>query len=205
MTSNQNNTKPVMSVFEAVKQTVTARQAAERYSIHVNRHGMVACPFHPDSNPSMKLDNRFHCFACQADGDAIDFVSRLYQLPGKAAAVKLADDFGIAYDINQMPDPKHQNRERTPECQEEDQFFKVLTQYFQKLRQWEVLFAPQSPAEEMHPLFIEALQRKSYVEDLLDSYLFGTSEERAALQKEHNQEVKVIEQRIRNYAQIPDR
>ena len=92
-----------MNVFEAVKQTVTTRQAAEMYGIRVNRHGMAVCPFHNDRNPSMKVDKRFHCFACQADGDAVDFVSRLFGLPSREAAIKLADDFGIPYDSRQKP------------------------------------------------------------------------------------------------------
>ena len=75
-----------MNVFEAVKGNVTARQAAEMYGVQVSRHGMAVCPFHNDKNPSMKVDKRFHCFACQADGDAVDFVSRLFGLPGKEAA-----------------------------------------------------------------------------------------------------------------------
>ena len=87
-----------MNVFEAVKGNVTARQAAELYGVRVNRQGMAVCPFHNDKNPSMKVDKRFHCFACQADGDAVDFVSRLFGLPGKEAAMKLADDFSIPYD-----------------------------------------------------------------------------------------------------------
>ena len=93
-----------MNVFEAVKQTVTTRQAAELYGIRVNRYGMAVCPFHNDRNPSMKVDKRFHCFACQADGDAIDFVSRLFGLSSKEAAMKLADDFGICYDSRQLVD-----------------------------------------------------------------------------------------------------
>lgn len=97
-----------MNVFEAVKQTVTTRQAAELYGIPVSRHGMAICPFHNDKNPSMKLDMRFHCFACQADGDAVDFVSRLFGLSGKAAAMKLADDFSIPYDArkSRLSDPR---------------------------------------------------------------------------------------------------
>ena len=65
-----------MNVFEAVKQSVTTRQAAEHFGIRVGRNGMCVCPFHADKNPSMKVDRRFHCFGCQADGDVIDFVSR---------------------------------------------------------------------------------------------------------------------------------
>ena len=75
-----------MNVFEAVKQSVTTRQAAEHYGIRVGRNGMCVCPFHDDKNPSMKVDRRFHCFGCQADGDVIDFVSRLENVSPKEAA-----------------------------------------------------------------------------------------------------------------------
>ena len=49
-----------MNVFEAVKQSVTTRQAAEHYGIRVGRNGMCVCPFHDDKNPSMKVDRRFY-------------------------------------------------------------------------------------------------------------------------------------------------
>ena len=79
-----------MNVFEAVKQSVTTRQAAEHYGILVGRNGMCVCPFHDDKNPSMKVDRRFHCFGCQADGDVIDFVSRLENVSPREAALMLA-------------------------------------------------------------------------------------------------------------------
>lgn len=44
------------SVFEVVKQSVTAREAAELYGIAVGRGGMACCPFHDDRHPSMKVD-----------------------------------------------------------------------------------------------------------------------------------------------------
>ena len=58
-----------MNVFEAVKQSVTTRQAASFYGIRVGRNGMVCCPFHNDRTPSMKVDSRFYCFGCGASGD----------------------------------------------------------------------------------------------------------------------------------------
>ena len=61
-----------MNVFEAVKQSVTTRQAASFYGIRVGRNGMVCCPFHNDRTPSMKVDSRFYCFGCGASGDVID-------------------------------------------------------------------------------------------------------------------------------------
>src|SRR5699024_8877875 len=84
-----------LNVFEAVKQSVTTRQAAEHYGIHVGRNGMACCPFHNDKTPSMKLDRRYHCFGCGADGDVIDFATALYGLGKKEAAVQLAQDSGF--------------------------------------------------------------------------------------------------------------
>ena len=67
-----------MTLFEQVKECVTARQAAEHYGIKVKRNGMACCPFHKDRHPSMKADKIYHCFACGVGGDAIDFTARLF-------------------------------------------------------------------------------------------------------------------------------
>ena len=109
-----------MNVFEAVKQSVTTRQAAEHYGIRVGRNGMCVCPFHDDKNPSMKVDRRFHCFGCQADGDVIDFVSRLENVSPREAALMLAQDFSIPYEDKEPPSrsrPKRNPRKESPEQQ----------------------------------------------------------------------------------------
>lgn len=41
------------------------------------------CPFHNENTPSFviyKKSNTFHCFGCQANGDAISFVMRLHNI-----------------------------------------------------------------------------------------------------------------------------
>ena len=65
-----------MNLFESVKSSITTREAAEHYGIHVGRSGMCRCPFHNDRTPSMKVDERFHCFGCQADGDVSIFLPK---------------------------------------------------------------------------------------------------------------------------------
>lgn len=188
-----------MNVFEAVKGKVTTRQAAEMYGIRVNRHGMAVCPFHNDRNPSMKVDMRFHCFGCGADGDAVDFVSRLFDLPSKEAAMKLADSFGIAYDSKSKPSIVAKIREPTPQQKfeaEEKRCFRVLSDYFHKLRAWETDYAPKKPEDEWHPLFVETLHRRDYIEYLLDTLIDGTLEDRKALVAEQRNEVIRLEQRF---------
>ena len=65
-----------MTIYEKAKSLVTAREAAEHYGLTANRYGMALCPFHDDHKPSMKLDDRFHCFGCGEDGDVIDFTAK---------------------------------------------------------------------------------------------------------------------------------
>ena len=91
--------------FKAIKGLVTAREAAEHYGLTVNSRGMALCPFHDDHNPSMKLDERFHCFGCGEDGDVIDFTAKYFNLSLKEAAEKLLADFGNGVDLPYTPAP----------------------------------------------------------------------------------------------------
>ena len=185
------------NVFEAVKQSVTTRQAAEHYGIRVNRNGMCVCPFHNDKNPSMKVDKRFHCFGCQADGDVIDFTARLFGLNSKEAALKLAEDFSVSFDAKGHDPPRRRpvKRKISEELrfrQAEQRCFRVLSDYYHLLGedgQW-------------HPLFVEALQKQDYIGYLLDVLLSGTMEEKAAIVAEQGKEVMRIEQRISEFAAI---
>ena len=194
-----------LNVFEAVKQSVTTRQAAEHYGIRVNRNGMACCPFHNDKTPSMKLDKRFHCFGCGADGDVIDFVAALYGLGKKEAAAQLASDFGLAYEDWKPPGRarKPKPRQKSPEEQFREakaHCFRVLADYLHLLRVWKTDYAPHSPEEAFHPRFVEALQKQAHVEYLLDVLLFGETEEKAALITDYGKDVIQLEQRMAELA-----
>ena len=191
-----------MSIFEAVKQTVTTRQAAERYGIRVERNGMCRCPFHDDSTPSMKLDRRYYCFGCGATGDVIDFVSRLRGIGSKEAAILLAQDFAIPYEdgTGKMSKPRQQNTDEQNYQHMERYCSRVLLDYYRLLCRWKEDYAPQTPEEAWNPLFVEALQKKPYIEYLLDILLSGSMEERACVVAEYGKEVRKIEQRISEFA-----
>lgn len=192
-----------MNVFKAVKENVTARRAAEMYGIRVNRNGMACCPFHDDRHPSMKIDKRFHCFGCQADGDVIDLTARLYGLNNLGAAVKLASDFGISYDNKGRASPRPVKKKLSEELrlkQAELQCFRILSDYNHLLEKWKTKYAPETPGEKWHPLFVEALQKQTCTEYLLDTLLGGTVEEKAAIVKEHGKEVMRIGERISELA-----
>ena len=104
------------SLFVTVKENLTTRQAAELYGLAPDRKGMVCCPFHADKHPSMKVDARFHCFGCGADGDVIDFAARLHGLRPYDAARKLAEDANLSVSHNQLERQRNaHNHNGTPE------------------------------------------------------------------------------------------
>ena len=192
-----------MNVFDAVKQSVTTRQAAELYGVKVRRNNMASCPFHKDKTPSMKVDKRFHSFGCGADGDVIDFVSRLYGISSLEAAQKIASDFGISYDVKSaVTKPKKIICRKTDAqiyAEAEQRCFRVLSDYYHLLKKWEIDYAPSIDDETWHPLFVEALQKKSHLEYLLDILVFGEIEEKALLVMEYGKEVASLEQRISEF------
>ena len=194
------------NVFETVKQSVTVREAAERYGIEVKRGGMACCPFHDDKNPSMKLNEEyFYCFGCGATGDVIDLTARLYNLSPKEAAEKLAQDFGLIYD-SQAPPRRNYVRQKT-EAQKfrenRDHAFRVLADYFHLLRKWEAGYTPKTPEEPMHPRFLEAVQQKDYIGYLLDSFLEDSPEEQKLWIAEHQSTITNLERRVNIMADKP--
>ena len=185
-----------MTLFEVVKRSVTTRQAVECYGLSVNRFGKTRCPFHNDRMPSMKVDRRFHCFGCGADGDVIDFVSRLYGLDAKSAAEKLAADFQINYEQSGRTQTLQRTVRAGPDDrQQEDNCLRGLLNYLHLLGQWSMMYAPNWGDGTWHPLFVEARREKDYIEYLLDVLLCSSHEERVALVKEYGKEVMKLERR----------
>lgn len=195
-----------MNAFEAVKQSVTTRQAAEHYGIRVGRNGMACCPFHNDRTPSMKVDSRYYCFGCGATGDVIDFVASLHNLGKKDAAIRLLEDFGIVYDECSHRKANFPIKKTVPKLTFEQKYeqtktkcIRVLLDYRHLLRSWKDIYAPKPADETWHPRFCEALQNISSIEYLLDILLFGETEEQAAVIVEQGKKVMEIEQRIRKF------
>lgn len=159
---------------------------------------MCRCPFHDDKTPSMKADRRFHCFGCGADGDVIDFVSRLEQASPKEAALMLARDFSIPYEDKGPPGRRKPRQETTEQSfkRMERHCFRVLCDYRNLLRRWKEDYAPKTPEDDWNQSFVEALQKQDYVDYLLDVLLSPDMEKRAALIASYGEEVRNLERRM---------
>ena len=91
----------------------------------------------------MKVDSRFHCFGCGADGDAIDLTAKMFQLSLRQAAEKLAADFGLPATGSSPPflcKPVEKS------LNQKEQFYKILCGYRSLLADWRMIYAPQISA-----------------------------------------------------------
>ena len=122
---------------------------------------MACCPFHDDRHPSMKVDTRFLCFGCGADGDVIDFTARLYDLSPKRPPKSWPRI--LAFPMTTRPRPGEAMSGKNPRRRYERKTghgWRVLTDYYHLLRKWEADYSPKTPDVDRHPRFLEAIQKK---------------------------------------------
>lgn len=85
-------------MFDRIKQTVTMADILDRYGLKPSRSGHIVCPFHPDTDPSLKVysdQNRWHCFGCGRGGTVLDFVMHMEGVSVTEAAGLIEGWFNI--------------------------------------------------------------------------------------------------------------
>ena len=121
------------------------------------------------------------------------------------AAGKLIEDMGLTVTAENRPEVQpgirqKAKRERTEKQQFEqavNRIYNVFCDYLHLLNHWAEEYAPRSPTEDFHPLFVEAMHKRDYVEYLLDLLLYGSREDKAFVVIEKGKEVDDLERRIR--------
>ncbi|MBD3315199.1 MAG: toprim domain-containing protein [Chitinivibrionales bacterium] len=82
-------------IVESVKRNTSIIALVRKHGIKVVQKGkshLAVCPFHPDTQASMSLDtkrNLFHCLACNASGNVIQFVMEYEKVTFPEAIEKL--------------------------------------------------------------------------------------------------------------------
>lgn len=73
--------------------------------VPVDRHGNTLCPFHHDTNKSLKVykdpSRGWHCFGCHKGGSVIDMCMLWYGITFRQAVVRLDADFGLGLPLTQ--------------------------------------------------------------------------------------------------------
>lgn len=174
-----------MNIFKTVKEAVSVMDAAYFYGQNPH-HGKCRCPFHNDHTPSMLVDERYYCFGCGATGDVIDYVSKLFNLPPKEAALRIASDFGInIYDTDNRPVPKTEPVKSEWQKQKEfDELVNLCIIWLDKFkRYWEEIRDQNMPdmIGEWNDTFTKAINNIAEADMRLEVFTFGTNEEKHEL------------------------
>ena len=201
-----------MNIFSEVKEYLTARQAAESYGLQIKRNGTACCPFHNDKHPSMKIDRNYHCFACGAGGDVIDYVSRMFGLSQYDAACKLIEDFRLPIEVKNRKELSRQEKERIRKERTEQ---KRIVQIKERFKRWcictiELLKDALTQIQEVSIFLIgkppdvifceeyaQMLHSEPLVNYWLDILCMGNVEEKQELFIKGRREVDKIAERVR--------
>lgn len=169
-----------IDAVQTIKDRLTMREVLERYGYSPNRAGFVCCPFHNEKTPSMKIfEKDYHCFGCGENGDVITFVQKLFNLSFPDTLKKIDVDFGLNLYCDKTFEELRKSHYQTKQLQakkerEKAEREQASAEYWVVFNEWKMLdenkrkFAPKTPDEELHPLFVEALQKLAHQEYLLD-------------------------------------
>lgn len=161
-----------MNYADEIKSRLTMPKILEHYGFKINRSKRIPCPLHngDDANCGVK-EHYIHCFVCGESADVIKFVQVYFGLDFQSAISKLNDDFCLGLPIGQRIDRRKQlemgriafERKRKAE-QQQNERQQIEDDYWAAFDEWKRLddnkrnYAPKTPSEPLHPLFVEALK-----------------------------------------------
>lgn len=163
-----------MDFANEIRNSLDTQEVFSNYGLRPNRSGFVCCFLHNERTPSMKVykgNCGYYCFGCGARGSVIDFVMQYFGLTFTDAISKINADFSLGLPIGerislrqrremehrQMERQEERNREQRERERMEGEYwaaFDVWKKYDTNKRE----YAPKSPSEGFHPLFVEAVK-----------------------------------------------
>ena len=164
--------RKIMNYADEIKSRLKMPEVLDYYGIERNRANRIRCVLHngQDFNCGIK-DHYIHCFVCGQSADVIKFVQVYFDLDFQSAIIKLNDDFRLGLPIGKKIDRRTQlemnkaafERKRKAEQQQKERE-KIEDDYWTAFDEWKRLddnkrnYAPKTPSEPFHTLFVEALK-----------------------------------------------
>ena len=177
-----------MNIFEEVKAAVDINTAAEYYGLNV-RKDTALCPFHNEKTGSLKLyHDHFYCFGCGEHGDVIKLTGKLLGLSPIDSARRVAADFNILihddFKLKGQARNKASPQRIVTYKERENRAYRLLAGYCKYLEDCRIRYAPHTPDERPHPLFVTALSELEMFRYYRDLFIYGDFEERKAFIEE---------------------
>lgn len=163
---------------QTIKDRLTMQGVLLRYGYTPKRR--MPCPLHngKDNNFEVK-EHSFMCYSQCGGGDVITFVQKLFNLSFQEAMKKIDVDFGLNLYGDKTFEELRKSHYQTKQLQAKREREKAEREQAQE-KHWAVFdewkrlddnkrnYAPKTSDEELHPLFVEALQKLAHQEYLLD-------------------------------------
>ena len=170
-----------INAVQIIKDNLSMFDICKEYGFEPNRADFICCPFHSERTPSMKIyhGNRgYNCFGCGESGDVISFVQKYFGVSFQDALKKIDDDFGLnIYGDKSFEDlRKIHYRQKIIEAERQREKNKkelAEARYWIIFDEWKRLddnlskYRPKTSNEDLHPLFVEALNNLAHYEWLL--------------------------------------
>lgn len=154
-------------IIERVKDSANIVEVISEY-IPLKKQGVYyvgLCPFHDDHHPSMKVSpNRgtYHCYSCNAKGDAIKFIQEKEHVSFPEAVRRLANKYGISI-------PSEEKSE------EEKKHDRLVTNLY-KTNAWVAKFYVDALAKSAHDSAVKQYIRMRGISDeILSKFQIGYS------------------------------
>ena len=186
-----------MSVFAALRAQLPLADVFSMYGLHPNRAGFVCCPLHNEKTPSLRLyPDTWHCFGCNAGGDAVKLVQLVDGLTPISAARKLDAAFNLELfpDKPLSPHERAQAEDAARQCTEDKNLVDGYAEwlwYAWRVMVWAKHFIgseidrlrPRTMDDEMPDEYAAALQARDRVGYALDILLTGDEREQISFYK----------------------
>lgn len=150
--------------------------------MHVDRQGNALCPFHGDTNKSLKVykdpSRGWHCFGCHKGGSVIDMCMLWHGIAFRQAVVRLDADFGLGLPLTQKQTAHTARvaREQAQKRQEAEQAARIAletaeTAYWAAFERYLTIvrlidkYRPKRLSDEISSVYAWALQKLPVVRD----------------------------------------
>ena len=167
-----------IDAVQTIKDTLTMRDVLGRYGYTAKRR--IPCPLHCGDGDNFEVKEKSYCCHSRCgSGDVISFVQKLFCLSFPDTLRRIDADFGLnIYGDHTFEELRRSHykqmaikAERERKNQEKE---RVDKEYWAAFDEWKRLddncriYRPKSPDEELHPLFLESLQKLTHQEYLVD-------------------------------------
>lgn len=163
---------------EIIKDRLTMDEVLRQYGYTPKKR--MPCPLHSGQDKNFEVKHKtWRCYSHCGSGDVISFVQQLFSLSFPDALKKIDIDFNLnLYGEHSFDDLRkshyrqkkiqaERERKKREKQQADAEYWAVFDEY-KRLDDNKRNYAPKTPDEEWHPLFVEALQKLAYQEYLLD-------------------------------------